>query len=375
MKIGILTLPLHTNYGGILQAYALQTILERMGHDVKVLDKKQHHSLPKGPRTIRIIFNRIVSRYIRKKEILINEEKVYNETYPLVSQYTQTFINKYINDYILDDLRKIREGEFDAIIVGSDQIWRASYYHPIEYAYLSFAEKWNLKRIAYAASFGTDQWEYSKKQTEICRRLIEKFDGVSVREESGVELCDSYFGVKAQHVLDPTMLLEAEDYLSLLRKENITPNGRILNYVLDNTEIFNELVTKIASIQGKEIFRVNSRFEEYSAPIEERIQPPVESWLASFINSDLIVTDSFHACVFSIIFRKGFVVIGNNKRGLSRINSLLKMFDLSNRLVKTLDDYLRIKDSCIDYNVVYSKLSDYRMSSIDFLNINLKCKI
>lgn len=375
MKIGILTLPLHTNYGGILQAYALQTILERMGHDVKVLDKKQHHSLPKGPRTIRIIFNRIVNRYIRKKEILINEEKVYNETYPLVSQYTQTFINKYINDYILDDLRKIREGEFDAIIVGSDQIWRASYYHPIEYAYLSFAEKWNIKRIAYAASFGTDQWEYSKKQTEICRRLIEKFDGVSVREESGVELCDSYFGVKAQHVLDPTMILGAEDYLSLLRKENITPNGRILNYVLDNTEIFNELVTKIASIQGKEIFRINSRFEEYSAPIDERIQPPVESWLASFINSDLIVTDSFHACVFSIIFRKEFVVIGNNKRGLSRINSLLKMFDLSNRLVKTLDDYLRIKDSCIDYNVVYSKLSDYRMSSIDFLNINLKCKI
>jgi len=372
MRIGILTLPLHTNYGGILQAYALQTVLERMGHEVKVLDKKQHHSYPIGLKAIKIYSGRIVGKYLKRRKICINEEYLYNKTYPIVSKYTQAFINKNINDFVFDNLNRLKEETFDAIVVGSDQIWRVSYYHPIENAFLSFAKKWSIKRIAYAASFGTTQWEYSKRQTEECRKLVNIFDGISVREDSGVELCEKYFGIKACHVLDPTMLLETEDYRSLVTCDSLEPNGKILNYVLDNSETFETIVNQIATIQGKELLRINSRFEEYSAPIEERIQPPVESWLAGFIKSDYVVTDSFHACIFSILFRKNFVVIGNKKRGLDRFHSLLRLFGLSNRLIETIEEYEEIKDIHIDYDKVYIKLNEYRLFSMSFLKNCLK---
>ena len=103
------------------------------------------------------------------------------------------------------------EGEYDAFIVGSDQVWRPSYNQHLEQAFLNFTENWkNVKRIAYAASFGVDNWEFTKKQTKECKRLVQKFDFVSVREDTAVNLCKEHLGIEATHVLDPTLLLSAD---------------------------------------------------------------------------------------------------------------------------------------------------------------------
>ncbi len=340
MKIGILTLPLHTNYGGILQAYALQTVLERIGHEVVVIDTPNVKSAP----SLFTLAKRLVKRLLGYRVGVFSEWK-HNRVYPIISQHTQPFVDKYIHRRVVNSPNELRANEFDAIIVGSDQVWRPKYYGKIEDAYLAFAKGWHIKRIAYAASFGTDDWEYTPEQTKTCGELLRMFDAVSVREASGVQLCKEHFGVEAQHVLDPTMLLAKEDYIRLVETADVPKSkGTLLNYILDDSPEKRALIEWVAKEKGLVPFRVNSRIEDHAAPLEERIQPPVEQWLRGFYDAEFVVTDSFHACVFSILFGKPFVVVGNKERGMARFESLLKMFGLEDRLVSSVEDYNHIGD-------------------------------
>lgn len=359
MRIGILTLPLHTNYGGILQAYALQTVLERMGHEVHVIEEKRR------PLSIPIqnmpfcYGKRIVKNIIGRKCPIFYEQK-YNCEQPIIRQNTDKFIKKYIHIAEYDDFSDIKESEYDAIVVGSDQVWRPRYFgiNQIENAYLKFAEGWNIKRISYAASFGTDEWEYNSKQTSECGRLLRMFDAVSVREDSGVDLCKRYFGVEAQHVLDPTMLLNKEDYIKLFTDAN-TPKskGNLLCYILDETEEKKALIKCIADEKGLIPFNVKSQSDDINSPVSERIQPPLEQWLRGFYDADFVVTDSFHACVFSILFNKPFIVYGNKGRGMSRFYSFLKIFGIEHTLLTDIMQY----NSDVEYDwktinsLLYSK--------------------
>lgn len=357
MRIAILTLPLHTNYGGILQAYALQTVLERMGHEVVVIDTPNVKPMP----SCLTLCKRLVKKALGQK-VGVFAERYHNTTYPVISQYTQPFIDKYIHRKIVNSSEEIQESDFDAIIVGSDQIWRPRYYKNIENAYLEFAKHWNIKRIAYAASFGTDKWEYTLGQTEKCRNLVKIFDAVSVREASGVRLCKEHFGVEARHVLDPTMLLDKEDYIRLIEVAG-TPKskGALLNYILDETPEKHELIEWVAKENGLVPFRVNSRVEDHTVPLEERIQPPVEQWLRGFYDAEFVITDSFHACVFSILFNKPFVVIGNKERGMARFESLLSIFGLENRLITNIENYKQVKETMVtNYRLQENRLLSYK---------------
>lgn len=374
MRIGILTLPLHTNYGGILQAYALQTILERMGHEVVILDKGQHCHLSiwKMPLSYP---KRILRKYVLgEKNVRIFYEHWYNRTYPIVSQHTQRFINAFIHAKLVSNLNDLNEKDFDAIVVGSDQIWRVHYYPQIENGFLAFTKDWkHMKRIAYAPSFGTDEWEYSKKQTQICRQLAQNFDAISVREISGVKLCREHLGVEAKHVLDPTMLLDKEDYLYLISKAKVVRHSNmLLQYVLDENEEKSAIIQCVAQAKHLETICINSKVENETASLNKRIQPPVEQWLAGFYDADFVATDSFHACVFAIIFNKPFIVIGNKKRGYARFQSLLSIFELSNRLVTCKAEVLAIMHEPIDWEVVNKKRYDLQKQSIDYLQSNLK---
>lgn len=367
MRIGILTLPLHTNYGGILQAYALQTVLERMGHEVCLIEKRRRPlKLPlwKAPLSYG---KRIVKNLTGHPFPIFYEQKINRET-QIIRQNTDKFISKYIKRKIVNDYYDIQENDFDAIVVGSDQVWRPKYFglNQIENAYLKFAEGWNIKRIAYAASFGTDEWEYTPKQTEECGRLLRMFDVVSVREDSGVDLCKRYFGVDAQHVLDPTMLLGKEDYIKLFTDAN-TPKskGNLLCYILDETEEKKALIKRVADEKGLIPFNVKSQSDDVNSPLSERIQPPLEQWLRGFYDAEFVVTDSFHACVFSILFNKPFIVYGNVDRGLSRFKSLLTMFGLEDRIITNVID--EVNSSEIDWNRVDRILNDRIILSENFL--------
>lgn len=374
MKIGVLTLPLHNNFGGILQAYALQRILDRLGHNAILIDKSRYVSLGPWYKKYPIYIKRGINRYVLGKDIIVKADVEQNRVPKAIAKYTEPFIEKYIKRVYTKDFSNIGKSDFDAFIVGSDQIWRPQYFFTkIENAFLGFAKDWDVRRITYAASFGTEEWEYTEEQTNNCAALLKKFNAVSVREASAVRLCNDNFGVKAEHVLDPTMLLGKEDYIKLFKDYNAAQSdGNLFCYILDEGEEKKNIIDYAEKEKGLKPFFVNSKYEAPDAPLEERIQQPVEKWLRAFHDAEFVITDSFHACVFSIIFNKPFIVYGNKDRGLARFNSLLSIFELEERIVSTKEEALKALSTPIDWNKVNLIHEHWKEQSISFLIENLK---
>lgn len=370
MKIAILTLPLHTNYGGILQAYALQTVLERMGHQVVHLqpfvEYPPLHSSWKMP----LVWGK---RFLKK---YIDGEMgypVFADPRKWVRQHTDAFIASYIYLKYLksDEWNPISVQDYDTIIFGSDQIWRPIYAIPIEKYFGSFLEGSSIKRIAYAASFGTEENEYTVDQIKQCANLLSQFSAVSVRESLAVSICKERFGINAVQMLDPTMLLDVDDYKYLFEKSNSSKcTGNLAVYVLDENTQTNVFVEKISKEKLLNPIRINSKVENSDAPLTERVQFPLEQWLRAFNDVEFVITDSFHACVFSILFHKPFICIGNKDRGTSRFHSLLKMFGLTNRMVDIIN-YNQSEMSDIDWTFVDSILSQKRVEAKLFLETTL----
>jgi hypothetical protein len=139
---------------------------------------------------------------------------------------------------------------------------------------------------------------------------------------------------------------------------------------LDSNKDIEELKKKLAERNHLQIVETNSRTEDPNAPLEQRIQQPVENWLSAFAKASLVITDSFHACVFSILFHKQFVVVGNKDRGLARISSLLAMFRLTGRFINNPKDYHELP--AIDYDKVDSMLVSKRKEAMEYLTKNLQ---
>ena len=345
MKVGIVTLPLHTNYGGILQAWALQTVIERMGHE------PSH------------VFRDLLGPLILYKDMTPEEIAAFQ-------RHTARFIGRYIR---CDGtpLKDISPDRYDALVVGSDQIWRNRYtefFHiGLRNAFLDFAKGWDVRRVAYAPSFGIDSWEAAESEIPACSELLRKFDAVSCREASGAAICRDVLGVDATLVPDPTLLLERADYAALVDAgETVAPSGDLMAYVLDRDDGKNRLLDAVAARFGLQPFFMNDHPDGEG----ERVQPAVEQWLRNIRDAKLVVTDSFHATVFSILFGKPFVVTGNPTRGLSRIESLLKALGLEDHLAMTAADF----DPARDYGVpsaAYARLARLRQEGVDFLSASL----
>lgn len=358
MRIAILTLPLHVNFGGILQCYALQTVLERMGHEVSVLNTD----------FVNVDYKTRIGLFIKRlvKTCIGKESKFYGwkTEREITQKYTQVFIRKHIHLLNVQDLSLLKEDDFDAIVVGSDQIWRPMYYQPIANAYLKFAKDWtSIKRIAYATSFGTDKWEYTHEETQECASLVKLFDAVSVRENTAVDLCRKYLEVEAVQVLDPTLLLSKEDYLKLIDQSKLKKNEGVFAYFLDVTSSKMDLANRIAKERGLKLYQFNNpNVDCLSLHFEKRIQQPIEEWIAGFRDASFVVTDSFHGCVFSIIFNKPFVVIGNEERGIARLKSLLSMLDFDYSVASNIHQLQKI-----EWNKTKLILDKYRQISLSFL--------
>lgn len=368
MKIAVVTLPFRTNYGQILQGYALQTTLERLGHKVVLLDDPYYST------SYYFIYPLMcLKRFIRK---FFNGEShidIFTPPHERIKMHTQQFINKHIHIKKVHKWNSALAQQYDAFIVGSDQVWRPQYFKSrfrtgIELAYLSFADDISIKRIAYAASFGTDECEYTTDQLQNCSRLAKLFNAISVREDSGVHICKEFLNVNAQHVIDPTLLLNTNDYTSLIPQGSSKSDGSLLVYVLDDNESISKGITQLSIKKGLKPFSVKGKHESSGTPLSECIHPPVEHWLRGFQDAEFVITDSFHACVFSILFHKPFICIGNKDRGMSRFTSLLRMFHLEDRLVSSLEDFT---DTPINWEEVDAILVTKRAEAMEFLTTAL----
>lgn len=357
MRIGIVTQPLEMNYGGILQNWALQQVLNRLGHDAITIDAYERYSTP------HYLFNcmQVLWARLRGKRRRFPRRYYGSLRKPTTGEFVEQHITK---TNVMWHYRRsvVRRYHLDALLVGSDQVWRAKYNGDhLEDMYLRFAEGLQLKRVAYAASFGIDQWEYSDEQTQVCARLAQQMDAISVREPSAVALCKDHLGVGACCVLDPTLLLDATDYESLITSPANDVEPYLAVYCLDLTPAKRAFVDQLAHERG-----LQARY--FSAGWFADVT--VEEWLAMFSRSSMVVTDSFHGTVFSILFKKEFYTLCNPDRGNARILGLLSQLDLEGRLVSDTEP-VEPEGLGINWEDVYSRLQALRDKSFDFLSSTL----
>lgn len=366
MKVALLVFPFHYSHGCILQTYALYSKLKEFGHDVTILDRQPHKaSVPRWGLTVAKRITKYVLRGYRGGVF-------YRSWFPnALMKEQQSFIDCFKKDirtvYSTSELRQVvASGGFEAIVVGSDQTWRPCYVSNVMDYWLEFAFDMPITRVAYAPSFGVDIWEYNEDQTARCKKLACLFKGLSVREESGVKMCKDYLNIEAKHVLDPTLLWDSRFYSPIAEKSPVKKSG-CQCYFLDKSLEKVAIAEKVAKTLNLEVNYINTRTEDAEAPLKERIAPSIEKWLGGFYYGDFIVVDSFHAMVFSILFKKSFVVIGNMKRGLSRFESLLGELGLKDRLITNADSLDALINKDIDWIEVDEKLNKNRLLSISFL--------
>ena len=390
MKIGILTQQLNNNYGGLLQNYALQQVLIKMGHNPITLDWDYPVESVQRPLWKSMLMPiRDIVNGMKKKMRPTGENGGYEpseEERKVISRNNQTFVSKYINTtkklLSSQELLDYSIGhQLDALVAGSDQCWRPIYTKThLPDAFFSFASGLKIKRLAYAASFGTDVWEFTPEQETVCKALAQQFDLVTVREDSGVTLCREHLNVDATQVLDPTMLLNKEDYINIIEQEKVPKSsGSLFCYILDDTAQKQQFIQDVASKMGLNSFTVMPKYRDESITketvknhIQDCVYPGPASWLRGFMDAEMVICDSFHGCVFSIIFNKPFWVIGNDARGMSRFYSLLKMFNLESRLIgkETINNI--DAQSPINWTSVNDLLSGYKSRSLEVLNTTLR---
>lgn len=378
MKIGIITQPLHSNYGGLLQNYALQQVLKRFGNEIVTLN--QDFAQPSKLRLLLSFVKTFILRLIGKGNnrkypfIISKEQKAY------IRKNTNYFIDKYINKTeVLNTFNDFRNytlnHNLDALVVGSDQVWRPRYNKNVLRSFLDFTEGLKIKRITYAASFGVDYWEFADDQTTKSKELIQLFDAVSVRENSGVDLCANYLNCKAKHVLDPTMLLDKEDYICLVENEKEPKSsGDLFTYILDESTEKNHIIDFVANSLGLVPFKVmpcKIADRKTVRQIDDCVYPRVTQWLQAFMDAKFVICDSFHGAVFSIIFNKPFLIIGNKERGMTRFNSLLDTFDLQERMTNDMSMMELIINTQIDWEKVNHTRSVLKNKSLEFIKSSL----
>ena len=350
MKIGILTINDNNNYGNRLQNYAVQEIIKKEGYVCYTL--KNIPQLNGKDKMLLKFIKYIITNSIKKEKNIkrLNAFLKFNENI--------NFTNNYINPYV-----KIHK-KYDYFITGSDQVWNPSFGRLRDVDLLNFAKP--EQRIAFSASFGIN--ELPEKYKNKAKKELERFKAISVREDKGKEIVEELTGRKDVQVLvDPTMLLTAEEWDKVSRKPEQLKEGKyILNYFLGElSEERKKEIDRIAKENGCEVINIldtNSPFYQ-TGPSE---------FLYLEKNAFLICTDSFHSCVFAILYNRPFVVFnreGANINMNSRLDTLLKKFKLENRWYngKITKEQLQA-----DYQKTYKILELERKKSKEFLENAIK---
>ncbi|MCG7489693.1 polysaccharide pyruvyl transferase family protein [Vibrio sp. Of14-4] len=353
-NIAVITFPLINNYGGIIQAYALMSVLTQLGHNPTLINLKSEK---------RYIS---VAKYIFKKYFLFFLKKYRLVTLTVKDRKLEEFVNKYIESKSASIWnskqlhRHFMSKKYDVCIVGSDQVFAKMGYPKFENDYsLGFVDD-ETKKLSYAASFGGSDFLGDISSVNYHKENLSRFAGVSVREKSAVQVCFERFNVNAKHVLDPTMLIDKKHYISIINSPlEQLEEKKLFAYVLDSDWEKNDQMSQFADRKGMTINQVNDGNSSKNII-------SMQQWLGSIYFSEHVITDSFHGCVFCIIFNKTFNCFVNKKRGADRFYSLLGMFGLENRIINS-----DINDDPIDWVSVNSKLEKYKKDSLNFLDLNL----
>ena len=357
MKIGILTLNGNFNFGNRLQNYALQQYVKQLcSCEIETIINITDYQ-PKTKLLQKIKLNNILEKidYIIKFKILYkNKLKNRNDKFIEFSKNIKETVYTISNEKI-DNRCKL----FDRIIIGSDQVWSPFFYRLSEIDFGMFLEK--EKVFSYSASLGADY--IPDEFIDLFKRGIANVSMISVRENSGKKILQELTKREDIEVLiDPTMLLTQEEWSKIEKKPSQLKDKKyILNYFLG----------EISKERKKEIEKIAKENDCQIINILDKKDPFYVSGPSEFLylerNAFLICTDSFHSCVFAILFNTPFIVFNREDKTVnmnSRIETLLSKFKLENRYYKGKIDKELLKT---DYMEAYKILEEERKKSLTFL--------
>lgn len=358
-KVGVITWHNYHNYGGRLQTYALQELLTRSGQACKVINY-----LPKKENVLRTLLKIAISLIMNIFPFL--SSNIVGARYWNYLRFQRRYIRTTARVNSIEELKCIIS-EFDSIICGSDQIWSPIFYNPI-YMLCFVTEK--KKKLSYAASIGTDY--LPNELVREYKKWISRLDAVSVREKKGAELLKIHCDIDAEVVLDPVLLLDEAMWDDISKRPKLkTPY--IFCYFLNSDHWYSSIVNEISKKRGLNTVCISSRKQDRKwASIFETSAGPAE-FIGYIKHADMILTDSYHGMLFSIIYKKDFYVFRrfDNDDVMcqnSRIIDSLNKFDLFERMINN-NQWRECRE--ISYKNVDDVMIQERKKSLDFLFSNL----
>lgn len=363
MKIGILTFHNSRNYGAVLQAYGLRTVLENMGHKVEVVDyrnpylEKDKHpfSFSSFKANPVIYVRRLFCNYINYRRKVRNFET-----------FGKKFLNVTTHRFTPED---IKHSDYEVLIVGSDQVWNPSLTGGPDSVYWGKFKPQNARMITYAASSG----EITLLKTEDFRDIdkwLERFDAISVREERLKSFVDSHSKIESTVVVDPT-ILAGRNIFEHIAFPRIIKERYVLVYSVEGLNMVIPHAKKIAELYRAKIIRTGSSglsaiYQDLKNNITYK-NANVQEMLSLIKYAECVIALSFHGTALSLLFEKDFYSIkGNN---MARVESILKKCNLTDRIIEVSDD-LSLKN--IDYSDVRPVLINLSEDSKKWLTMSLE---
>lgn len=353
-KIGILTFHDTLNYGASMQCYALQQKLRLMGADAEVIDYKcpkfvKEYSPFYVPKfNIRKILYMLAA--LKMNVVKQKKKKMFQEKHIRMSKV-----------YTPDNISSANEN-YDAFITGSDQVWN---WHLTDFDttyFLDFVRK-DKDKYSYAASFGVSEIE--KDEKENYRKLLCNYTKISVREESGAKIIENLIKTDAEVVVDPVLLLSAEEWEAVAKLPNM--KDYILLYSINDTEAYSSAV-ELSKKTGKRLVYLSAPLKR-RGDFEKITDVGPDEFVGWFKSADYVVTDSFHGVVTSVLFHKQFVALQDRRKEAnanSRVKDLLNKLSLNSRIIDSKNQVDIITEQ-IDYSAVSEKLTPYIEGSVNFL--------
>lgn len=358
MKLGIVTIHNVSNYGAVLQSYALKEVIKEK-HEVKILDFDNRH-VSRSLDLIRFSFSfhgllgfgKDLCRLIPRRKVLAKFNRFFSSRMDLTN-YNKENIST-----------------FDGFISGSDQIWNPACVTSnnvfISEYFLTFANTEQLK-VSYASSCGA--YEFNSSELMQLQNYLKPYNSLAVREAGTCEMMCEKLGLNVQHVLDPTLLLSKEQWLRKLGNNNYRKGRYILLYVIKNTPLLQEVVKYFKAKLNIKVILVEQGLY-FSSDIDEHIRDAgPEDFISLFNNAEYVITDSFHGTTFSLIFNKQFLTISPGKN-INRIESLLSKLNLEERIVYTADE-IKNKNFNFSFDEANKLLAVEISKSKDYLERNL----
>jgi len=347
LKVGILTFHDEPNYGAFLQTYGLSEAIKSLGYDVEIIDLRinkayKYNFIVKflSPAIRYFIFETVRKKYLKRTEKIYHSSKELLETPP----------------------------EFDIYVLGSDQVWNKDITTELKYSYFFDFVNDTKTRFSYASSFGMNEWDFDNAETSTIKRLLGKFSSIAVRESTAVSLCKNNCNLDTTLVVDPALLIS--DYSKLTGRIIQKPKSMVCFKFTKGDSFYNFL----REFKAKNNYKVSILAKTLPVNGLSNIAlPTVGQWIKSIAEAEIVLTDSYHALIFSIIYKKQFIVLPANIKNFNRLSELLSDLNLTDRIFNSYNEVLEDSrwKSKIDYQKVDKLLTTKVDDSLSYLKQQL----